>query len=268
MKIRLLGTAAAEGVPAFYSGSRVSEYARLHGGREVRTRCAALIDGHIKIDLPPDTLMQLHRDALDARSWSLLLFTHSHDDHFAISELQYGLFPFNEMERMDFPIYGNAEICRRIAERYPEWPMEVVRTHSFEPFHHLEYTITPIAANHKDDEDAQNHLIELGGQCLLYATDTGVWHEPTFDFLAGKRIDMLAIECTEGFRGTAYSGHLDVIECLHVVDRLRKQGTLHDASQVVTTHHSHNGDATYSELVDALKEQGIIAGYDGLEISF
>ena len=268
MKIKLLGTAAAEGIPAFYSGSRVSEHARKTGGREMRTRCAALVDGHIKIDLPPDTLTQLHREGLDARDWSLLLFTHSHDDHFAVSELQYGLFPFNEMERMDFPIYGNAEICRRIAASYPDWPMEVVETKSFRPFNHLEYTITPVSANHSSDEDAQNHLIEREGQCVLYATDTGIWHEPTWEYLESKRIDLLVVECTEGFRGSPFSGHLDVIECLHVVGRLRKQGTLHDGSQIVTTHHSHNGDATYSELEEAFGKEGIVAGYDGLEISF
>src|SRR5687768_1484591 len=201
MRIRLLGTGAAEGIPAFYSSSRVSEYARKHGGKEVRTRCGAIVDGHIKIDLPPDTLMQMHRDDLDARDWSCLLFTHSHDDHFALEELQYGLYPFSELDHLAFPIYGNATICARIEERYPGWPMEAQRTSCFQSFQHLNYTITPVAANHMEDEDVQNHLIERDGKALMYATDTGIWHEETFDFLKMKRIDMLVIECTEGFRG-------------------------------------------------------------------
>jgi phosphoribosyl 1,2-cyclic phosphate phosphodiesterase len=267
MIIRLLGTGAAEGIPAFYSGSRVSEYARKTGGREMRTRSGALVDGHLKIDLPPDTLAQMHRDGLDARNWSAVLFTHSHDDHFALSELQYGLYPFNEMEHLAFPIYGNAEVCRRIQAMYPGWPIDLIETKSFEPFNHGEYTITPIAANHKADEDGQNHIIAAEGKTLLYATDTGVWHERTWEFLKDFKLDLLVIECTEGFRGTGYFGHLDLIGCLHVRDRLRGQGTLSESSKVVTTHHSHNGDATYAELEEALSREGIIAGFDGLEIS-
>lgn len=267
MIIRLLGTGAAEGIPAFYSSSRVSEHARKHGGREVRTRCGALLDGHIKIDLPPDTLTQLNRDNLDARDWSCLLFTHSHDDHFAVQEIQYGLYPFNEMDHLSFPIMGNAEVCRRVEEMYPGWPIELVETQSFKPFKHLDYTITPIAANHKADEDGQNPIFQKDGKTLLYATDTGVWHEPTWEFLQSFKVDLLVIECTEGFRGTGYFGHLDLIGCLHVRDRLHKQGSLSDTATVVTTHHSHNGDATYAELEQALSREGIIAGYDGLEIS-
>lgn len=268
MTIRLLGTAAAEGIPAFYSGSRVSEYARKHGGREVRTRCGALVDGSIKIDLPPDTLAQLHRDGLDARDWALLVFTHSHDDHFAIKELQYGLFPFNDLEKMDFPILGNEEICRRIAEEYPEWPMEVNQSRSFETFTHMQYSITPISANHTDSEQAHNLLIEREGKCLLYATDTGVWKEDTWEYLRSRHVGLLVMECTEGFRGTDYSGHLDIIEFLHVRDRLAAQGTIDQSCKIVTTHHSHNGDATYAELAEAFDKEGVTAGYDGLEISF
>src|SRR5688572_27504452 len=111
MKVRLLGTGAAEGVPAFYSNTRVSDFARKHGGREIRSRAGALLDNHIKIDLGPDTLFQINRDRLDARAWSALFFTHSHEDHFAIEELQYGLYPFSEESALTFTVFGNATVC-------------------------------------------------------------------------------------------------------------------------------------------------------------
>ena len=78
----LLGTGAADGIPGFYAKDRVSQYARTEGGKDVRTRSAALVDGALKIDLPPDTLVHLHQNRLDARDWSALLFTHSHEDHY------------------------------------------------------------------------------------------------------------------------------------------------------------------------------------------
>lgn len=267
MTIRLLGTGAAEGIPAFYSETAVSMHAREHGGRDVRTRSSALVDGHLKIDLGPDSLHQINRDKLDARDWTAVLFTHSHDDHFAVDELQYCLYPFNCEEYAGFAIFGNRTVEQAIWDRYPGWPFEVHRTQSFEAFTHAEYTITPIRANHLEDEDGHNFIIEKEGRALLYATDTGVWDADTFRFLEKFRLDALVIECTEGFVPTSYAGHLDIQECLKVVEKLRKQLTLVERAQVVTTHHSHNGGATYDDLVQALTPHGIQAGYDGLEFT-
>lgn len=268
MKIRLLGTGAAEGIPAFYSDSAVSNYARERGGKDVRTRSSALVDGHLKIDLGPDSLLQIHRDRLDARDWTAVFFTHSHDDHFAVDELQYCLYPFNESEYVGFTIFGNATVAAAVWERYPDWPFEVVETRSFEPFRHAEYTITPIRANHMDNEDGHNLIIQDAESALLYGTDTGIWSEETFEYLQKFRLDALVIECTEGFHKTDYLGHLDVEGCIAVVSRLREQGTLLPNSKVVTTHHSHNGGATHSELESALQAHGIAAGFDGMEFCF
>lgn len=266
MKLRFLGTGAADGIPSLYSGSRVSEYARKHGGKDVRTRCGAVIDGVLKIDFPPDTLTQVTRDRLDPRDWTAIVFTHSHDDHFAPAELQYGVYPFNEMDHLAYTIYGNAEIERRIREMYPAWPIEIVETHSFQTFEHDGYRITPIHANHKLDEDAHNLLIERDGATILYGTDTGVWFEDTWQFLKGVRLDLLVIECTEGLFGTDYDGHLSASECIEVVDRLREMGTVAEGTPIYTTHHSHNGGVTHAELEEALAPHGIVPAYDGLEI--
>lgn len=267
MTIRLLGTGAAEGIPAFYSNTDVSIYARKHGGKDVRTRCGALVDGTIKIDLPPDTLLHLHRDRLDAMDWSALVFTHSDDDHFAPEELQYCLYPFNEMDYLDFVIYANDGITKKLHEMYPAWPMEIVQTRSFQCVRHGSYVITPIHANHKLEEDAHNLIFQKDNKTLLYATDTGVWFEDTWEFLKDFHLDLLVIECTEGFHCTDYEEHLDIEACLEVVGRLHKQGTLDSSSQIVTTHHSHNGGGTHEQLEAALNPQGILVGFDGMEMT-
>lgn len=265
MRIRLLGTGAADGIPGWYSDTEVSAYARAHGGKDVRTRSSALIDGHLKIDLPPDTSWQLHRDGLDARDWTGLVFTHSHDDHLAVDELQYGLHPFNDREYLGFAIYGNATVCARIAERYPLWPIELVETRSFEPFQHMDYKITPIRAKHGVDEDTQNLLVEHEGRTALYATDTGIWEPETWEFLKGRTVHALVLECTEGVCSTHYAGHLDTDECAEVVERLRMQGTLSREAPVFTTHHSHLGGGTHAQLEAVLAPFGISIGFDGLE---
>ncbi len=264
MQLRLLGTGGADGIPALYSSTRVSQYARQHRGKDIRTRSAAVLDDAIKIDFGPDTWSQLAREGLDARDWTAVIFTHSDSDHFAIEELQYALYPFNECEYAGFQIYGNAVICRAIMERYPNWPFEVVMTHNFVPFTHCNYEITPVRPRHKESEEAHNFLIESEGRRILYATDTGVYPEETFDFLAGRRLDILVIECSEGFVHTPYYGHLDIKDLVLVLERLAGQGTVDSQTQIVTTHHSHNGEGTHHELEQALNPHGVQIGFDGL----
>lgn len=265
MNIRLLGTGSADGIPGWYSDSEVSDYARVHGGKDVRTRSGALIDGHLKVDLPPDTAWQIVRDGLDAREWTGMVFTHSHDDHLAVDEIQYALYPFNSNEFVPYSIYGNASVCARIAERYPGWPIELVETRSFETTWHMGYEITPIRAMHGVDEDSHNLLISSGGRTLLYATDTGIWAPNTWEFLKERVVHGLVLECTEGVLSTHYEGHLDVDECIEVVDRLRKQGSLVADAPVATTHHSPLGGGTHAQLRAVLNPHGIQVGYDGLE---
>ncbi len=268
MEIRLLGTGAADGIPSFYGNDEVSRYARQHGGKDIRTRSAALIDGHLKIDFPPDTLNQVQRDRLNPRDWTGVVFTHGHDDHFARRELQYALFPFTEMLYMPYPIYANPNICRSVEEAYPNWPIETVPTRSFHAFPHLDYTITPIQARHKEDEDSQNLIIQRGDKTLVYATDTGIWPHETFDFIGAYSVDVLVIECTDGLRKGTYLGHLDIEACVGMVHALRTMGVLHSQSRVITTHHAAKGGARHADLERALGKHRMEPGYDGMVITF
>jgi len=266
MIIRLLGTGAADGIPGFFGNDVVSDYAREHGGKDIRGRTAALVDGVLQIDFPPDTLSQLTRFALDARDWTAVLFTHSDDDHLAVDEIQYALYPFTEMDHLPYTIYANEHVCREIVKRYPDWPMDLTETKSFEGFRHGPYSIMPVKATHIEDEDCQNLIIEKDGKRILYATDTGIWPEKTFQFLRSYRFDLLIIECTDGFVESTYNGHLNIDGVLQVVGRLRADGILDGQSQVVTTHHGHHGNARHCDLESVFAEHNIVPGFDGMLI--
>lgn len=58
MKLRYLGTAAAEGVPAVFCPCPACAHARKVGGKEVRTRSGAIVDDALKLDFPGDAYMQ------------------------------------------------------------------------------------------------------------------------------------------------------------------------------------------------------------------
>ncbi|MDR3689405.1 MAG: MBL fold metallo-hydrolase [Fimbriimonas sp.] len=266
MNIRLLGTGAADGIPGFFGNDSVSRFARENGGKEIRSRTAAIVDGVMKIDFPPDTLNQLQRDSLDALDWTALVFTHSDDDHIAVNELQYALIPFTDLDHLPYTIYANRVICDEILGRYPDWPIELIETHSFESFSHGPYRVVPIKATHIDEEDCQNLIIERDGKRLLYATDTGIWPSETFEFLKGFVLDLLVIECTDGFNESVYKGHLNIESVIQVVESLRTEGVLTPESRVVTTHHGHHGDARHCDLERALLPHRIEPGFDGMLI--
>lgn len=230
----------------------------------MRTRAAAIVDEGLKIDLPPDTFAQLQRDGLRASDWDLLLFTHSDDDHLALSELQYALHPFTDAVEMPFPIFANPTVVRAIEGRYPGWPLELVPIRAFDPFESASYRISPVRARHTPGEECLNFLVERAGKRLVYATDTGVWGEETLEYLRGVRTDLFVVECTNALRPSDYVGHLDLDGLGTLLERLRSGGTIDAGTRVVTTHHAAAGGARHGDLVEALAPLGAEPGYDGM----
>ena len=66
MRIKYLGTAAAEGVPAIFCSCEVCKKARELGGRNIRTRSQAIIDDRLLIDFPPDSCVHFMTNSIDA----------------------------------------------------------------------------------------------------------------------------------------------------------------------------------------------------------
>lgn len=264
MRVLLLGTGGADGIPALFGNDRVSEHARLMRGKNIRSRAAALIDNQIKLDLGPDTVSQVHREGLKTADWSAIFMTHSDEDHLCLSEIQYGMFPFIDSEKLELTIYGNPLVCELIRHRYPEWPIDLVELHKNQPVQHEQYLVTPIHATHKPDEECHNLIFERDGRRFLYATDTGVYQEEVFKSLADKQIHALVIECSDGIEKSPYIGHMDVAQCVDTVQRLRREGALAHHAKVFTTHHTAGGKATHEELEEILRPYGIEPAYDGL----
>lgn len=65
MKIKYLGTAAAEGVPAIFCRCEVCRKSKAAGGRNIRTRSQSIIDDRLLLDFCPDTFIHTLRDNID-----------------------------------------------------------------------------------------------------------------------------------------------------------------------------------------------------------
>ena len=65
MKLKFLGTAAAEAIPALWCECPVCRRAKELGGRELRRRCSYLIDRDTLIDFGPDAYWQVTEFGID-----------------------------------------------------------------------------------------------------------------------------------------------------------------------------------------------------------
>lgn len=96
---------------------------------------------------------------------------------------------------------------------------------SYQAENGLLFTFLP--CQHKADEDSGFYLVEKGGKRLVYAQDTGLFLEETLNFLAGKELDLLSLDCCFGKRSSGGWGHMGMPDNQQVVERLRENGARH-----------------------------------------
>jgi phosphoribosyl 1,2-cyclic phosphate phosphodiesterase len=271
MTIFFLGTGAAEGFPAIFSDDPINLEARRRGGKDLRTRSTILIDQTIKIDLPPDTLFHVFRyPSVHLARLKHLLFTHSHDDHFAVRELQY-LSPNFAPDRTEpLHVWATDELIRKMyTEMGHFFEPSPLLFHAVAPFSSYNVgalKVTPITAHHKHDELCLNYLLEKDGKRVLYASDTGWYDEPTWNFLEKTTLDLVILECGKGVSDNTYDGHMNLDECVRFREKLIASGTLETETPVYLTHICHTGLLLHDEMVEHAALHGLLVAYDGLEL--
>ena len=82
MKFKYLGTAAAEGIPALFCKCERCVVARRTGGKNIRSRTQAIVDGSLIIDWPPDAFMHMAQNGIDYTDIESVIITHIHEDHY------------------------------------------------------------------------------------------------------------------------------------------------------------------------------------------
>ncbi|MFA7637129.1 MAG: MBL fold metallo-hydrolase [Monoglobales bacterium] len=279
MKIKYFGTAAAEGVPAFFCECDICEDARKKGGRNIRTRPQALIDDKILIDFGPDTYLHIIRDGLPLHKIKTCIITHSHGDHFVPKNIVYRATPIFAKRKTELPfyMYGTKIIKKMLFEDSSDYAEHLEKTGELvftttEPFVTFEaegYKITPLKARH-GAEEATFYMIEKGGKAMLYAHDSGIFPDETWEYFekTDVRFDFISLDCTNIMTDSKYSGHMGLKENVTVRDRLEKMGLIDKNTVCFVNHFSHNGLKSYDELVPIAKELGFDVSYDGLEVEF
>jgi phosphoribosyl 1,2-cyclic phosphate phosphodiesterase len=276
MNVFFLGTGAAEGIPALFCDCTICKSAKRTGGPDKRTRSTVLIDETIKIDLPPDTLYHVHQyPQINFARLQHLLFTHSHDDHFAVRELQYLSPNFAPHRKGPLHVWATSEVLKKmLPEMEHFFERAPLRFHSVLPYDtvavdHLQ--VTPIVAHHRSDELCLNYLIHDTrpgqGKTLLYGTDTGWYDEATWEYMASCKVDAVILECGKGDSSSTYDGHLNVDEVFRFKNRLHDLGTIASGIPFYLTHIAHTGLLLHKPMQERVTGQGISVAYDGLQIT-
>ena len=273
MKLKYLGTAAAEGIPGLFCNCKVCQNARKVRGKEIKTRSQALLDDKILIDFPPDTYMHVLYQGLDLYKINHCIITHSHSDHFYERDFwcrnpQIA----NNIENLPLNVYVTESGYQQGDDYYEiDINSERLKFHKikpFEPFYIEDYRITPLPAFHDPRSTPVIYLIEHEGKAILYANDTGFLQDETLDYLksTGVRLDFISLDCTSVMiKGTRHHHmSLDVDRELH--ERLMEIGVCDRDTVVYVNHFSHNGLATHEELVIEAAKLGYGVTYDGLVI--
>lgn len=258
LKFRVLGTAACEACPAYFCSCEACEYARAHGGKDIRTRTAYALGQTVRFDFGPDALIQSTANNLRGELLEHLFFTHSHEDHL----YSYDLVSLTRRQR-PLQVYGNAAVLADIDKHY--FAKSHIVFHELHPGDTVilddpQISVTALEANHIPTETALLYLVEHGDSRILIANDTDIFPENTFQALKGKLCRYIFIDCTwcEINRG---QGHMGLPNNLEVLQRLKELGAADNNTKMFPTHIGHY----YFTHHDAFP---IPPAYDGMEVDF
>ena len=280
MKLQYFGTSAGGGIPEIFCSCRVCENARRVGGKEIRSRSQAVLDGAICIDYSVDTFAHTAYRGLDLRNISHFLITHGHHDHFlhqdVISRPQGVPRPVRfygspkSMGAVKRAVDANEEAYRsgkRI--RTCDYRVEIQLIEElYRPFSVLDYEIIPLHARHDEKVESLNYVIRKGDRSILWAHDTGKFHTETVEFLreSGICFDLVSLDCTLKRGNAITQAHMDIEGCAEMAELLRANGNADSHTRFFLSHIGHLVEQTHEELCREAEEFGFEVAYDGLAV--
>lgn len=273
MKIRFLGTAAAEGIPGLYCACPVCKRAWARGGKNIRTRCQALIDDTLLIDLGPDTFSHSLQYGIDLTTIGHCLVTHPHSDHFYPADLGFIRKGYSAPPAgWKLRIYSGSEAVATVNQcaHGSHDQLEGIALLPFTPTQIDSYTVTALNARH-GTQQPYSYIISDGSRTLLYGHDTDVFQEDTWQHLAasGLHLDLVTMDCTGGaHEDLPYRGHMCLGRNKEFRDRLLACGVADPTTQFICNHFSHNGlAACYDDFAPLAAKEGFLTSYDGMEVT-
>jgi phosphoribosyl 1,2-cyclic phosphate phosphodiesterase len=271
LNILFLGTAAAEGIPTPFCTCPTCTHARKEGGRNVRMRTSALVNGDLLIDCGPDLFAAAQRFGVQLDRLETLLVTHAHGDHWQPDNLGFRHPTFCPTPLTPLRVFGPGPVTRtlRTSQHWDDLAekgaMSVQTVRAGQRFHSGRYQVTALPANHAGDQAALLYAVSDGARKLLYATDTGPLSERAWR-IAAREAPFDAVLMDETVGRNRYREHQALETFLRDRQRFVDEGWLAEGARFVALHFSHQSNPPHDELVDYFSPRGVIVAYDGMEM--
>ena len=272
MKLKYLGTAAAEAYPAIFCDCENCRKAFKLKGKNIRSRAQAIIDNTLLIDFGCDTYYHCRTNDINMHDIRNCLVTHIHKDHFYSLEFLYLQKAYSH-PAPDFKLnlYGSEDV-EKIVNELPQGVftfLNFVKINAFEPFKVDKYTVTPLKAYH-GSPNPLIYAVSDGEKTVLYGHDTDIFPDATWEYMINNKMhfDLVSLDCTEGaYEDLNYHGHMCLGRNITCRDRMLKENLIDKKTKVVLNHFSHNGiNSLYDEFEPIAAEKGFITSYDGMEV--
>lgn len=285
MYLQFLGTSAGEQFPGLWCRCPTCAKARELGGRNLRSNSCAFLSPDIMLDFGAEAFLQARRFDVPILNMRHLFMTHSHADHFYPQHLLWRWMTpgqklppgrdtfgprFSELPMLH--VYGNADVCAFLAphlggpggeERYRMrlYPVEYGVEGRAGDIDFL-----PLEASHRDRTgNAVNYVLQRDGRTILYALDTGWFHEHTYERIRRFRYDLVVIEGTFGY-GVDSEGHFNFEKLQRAIERFREDDLLKEDAPFCASHICPHFSPVHDEYAPILAEKGITLAYDGMKV--
>ena len=274
MKLQFFGTAAAECMPALFCNCEYCREARRLGGKNIRTRSQALVNGDLLIDLPADTYFHFLQNGIEGDLIKYLIITHPHPDHLYAEEFERRAYPFaNSMREKTLEVHCGAGAIKKIRQIPNVRNISVHRIAPYTPTKVGGYTVTALPARHMDDpaEEPYIYIIQSEDATLLYAHDTGYFFEEVLEYIAREKLffDCISFDCTNvSLPSSDTGGHMGIYNILRLNKRLEEMGASSEKTQKIINHFSHNGNPLQHILEEKVGPYGFLVAYDGMKTEF
>ena len=276
MELLYLGTAAAEGYPALFCSCDHCRAARALGGRDLRRRTSALIDGELLIDVGPDLLASAHALTLSLDRVRWVLQTHRHSDHLLESNFTFREKGFTGAAPAWWELCGSQPTIDAITAygKLDDRRLSLRSVAAFETFSLGPYTVTALSARHDMAIDPLFYAIRRGDAALLWANDTGPFFPETWQALdqlaaEGVHFGFAGIEATMGTAPgdpTRPGGHMTIAQCGWHHQELGRRRLLAPDAHQFAHHLSHFNNPPHAEMETLLRPYGVAPAYDGLRL--
>lgn len=272
MKLQFLGTGGGEGWPGIFCRCDACLEAEKKRGKNIRMHPGAIIDDRILMDFSPDLYAYRLRFGVDLAAIKHVIITHPDGDHFELNHLEsypYGpsriqkgqgaTFYGNSMVKEKFDAYMKTPAGKRAKEYVGFCVINAGETKMIDGM-----SITALLANHGCEGYGNLYLIRKDQHCLLYAHDTGLLPESSWEILKKERITCISMDASYGPHPSPVKGHMSFLDNIATRERMLAEGIITEDTRFILSHFLHEAVMMHEDMVHLMEPQGFTIAYDGM----